>query len=348
MTDRFCLISTMKNEGPFILEWLAHYKSLGFDDIVVCTNDCEDGTDTIMKCLQDRGLVRHHPTRRWERTSIQRAALKQASRTSQVKDARWVFVCDADEFLTIKIGDGTVRDLVRLSNIEADVISVPWRIFGPNGVRDFVDQPVSRQFTMAETAPAPDNQAGKFVKSLFTGIERFQRIGVHAPIPHEDHADSIVTVLPGGAVYKRGPVRTANQPNFDFAQVNHYALRSVDSFLVKRARGRPNHESHTLGFDYWTRFDRNDVADDAIRRYDATVAEWMARFRAVDELMALHQDAVAWYHRQVAALRADPEWQQTIAMIEERLDPQPVGGATSQKGALDVVTQGEPASDGAG
>lgn len=320
---------------------------MGFDDFVVCTNDCEDGTDAILKCLQERGLVRHHATRRWERTSIQRAALKQASRTGQVQGARWVFVCDADEFLTIKIGDGSVRDLVRMSNVEADVISVPWRVFGSNGVRDFADKPVTPQFTMGETAPAPDNQAGKFVKSLFTGRERFRRIGIHAPIPDEEHADRIVTVLPGGAVYKAGATRTANQPHFDFAQVNHYALRSVDSFLVKRARGRSNHESHTLGIDYWSRFDLNDVADDSIRRYDDDVAGWMDRFRADDELMTLHQGAVEWYHRQVAALRADPQLQGMIAEIEARLEPRSATGATSGEGVSAAVTEGEPAGDGA-
>ena len=40
----FTVVSTMKNEGPYILEWVAHYKALGFDRIVVCTNDCEDTT----------------------------------------------------------------------------------------------------------------------------------------------------------------------------------------------------------------------------------------------------------------------------------------------------------------
>ncbi|MBL4751427.1 MAG: glycosyltransferase family 2 protein [Amylibacter sp.] len=41
----------MKNEGPYLLEWVAHHKALGFDHIVVCTNDCEDFTVEILKCL---------------------------------------------------------------------------------------------------------------------------------------------------------------------------------------------------------------------------------------------------------------------------------------------------------
>ena len=56
-TQSYSILSTMKNEGPFILEWVAHHKALGFDNIVVCTNDCEDPTVEILKYLEKMGLV---------------------------------------------------------------------------------------------------------------------------------------------------------------------------------------------------------------------------------------------------------------------------------------------------
>jgi hypothetical protein len=324
MSGRYCVISTMKNEGPFVLEWLAHYKALGFDDFVVCTNDCEDSTTDLLLALQDRGLVRHHATRKWETTSIHRAALKQASRADQVKKAEWVFVCDADEFLNIKVGDGSVRDLVALSGTEKDVISVPWRIFGPNGVERFADEPVTRQFTMAEPPPAIRLEAGKFVKSLFTNAvrDKIRRIGLHAPVPQPEHAASLYTVLPGGVPYIRDGKRTVNQPSFDVAQVNHYALRSVDSYLVKRARGRANHMTHVLGLDYWHKFNHNDMEDTSIRRYDDKVAEWHDRLMSDAQLKALHQVSVDWYARKADELRADPELAELIAGINATL-PRP-------------------------
>ena len=49
----------MKNEGPYILEWIAHHLSVGFGHFLVVTNDCEDGTDEILLALQRRGLVTH-------------------------------------------------------------------------------------------------------------------------------------------------------------------------------------------------------------------------------------------------------------------------------------------------
>jgi len=331
MSDRYCVISTMKNEGPFVLEWLAHYKALGFDDFVICTNDCEDSTTDLLLALQDRGLVRHHATRKWDTTSIHRAALKQASRAEQVRNAAWVFVCDADEFLNIKVGDGSVRDLVALSGPEKDVISVPWRVYGPSGVERFVDEPVTRQFTMAEYPPAMGLGAGKFVKSLFTNAARdkIRRIGLHAPVPQADHKDSLLTVLPGGLPYIVQGERTAHLPSFDVAQVNHYALRSVDSYLVKRARGRANHMTHVLGLDYWHRFNLNATEDPSIRRYDDSVTRWMDLFRKDSDLMALHRASVDWYRQKADDLRADPELADLIAGIEATLPRAPTPGQSS-------------------
>ena len=55
-----CLIATcMKDEGPFILEWLAWHKSIGIKNFVVFTNDCTDGTVEILDRLDALGELRH-------------------------------------------------------------------------------------------------------------------------------------------------------------------------------------------------------------------------------------------------------------------------------------------------
>ena len=131
--EQYTVVSTMKNEGPYIIDWVAHNKVLGFDDIVVCTNDCTDPTVEILQRLQELGFVTQHNTI-VRRAGIHRSALRQATRRyAEVKDAKWVFVCDVDEYLNIKIGDGSVQALVEASGNDADIISVPWRIFGPDG-----------------------------------------------------------------------------------------------------------------------------------------------------------------------------------------------------------------------
>ena len=314
----YTVLTTMKNEGAFLLEWVAHHKALGFDNLLICTNDCADHTRRMVFRLEAMGLARHHATRHWPATSIQRSALKQATRYDIVRGAEWVWVCDADEFLTVKAGDGTVQALTAMASPGAEVISVPWRIFGPDGRMDYDEGPITRQFTRARRQGAPGAEGFVYGKSLFRGDLDYGRIGIHLPVPR-DGAPDFKREEPGGT-----PWRPQHHPMFvaaDYteAQVNHYALRSAESFLVKRDRGRVNHVGQDMGLDYWDRFNIQEETCTAIRRYDGAVEEWLARLMADADLAFMHRKSVAWHRARIAALRADPGYGALWSALCERV-----------------------------
>ena len=95
------------------------------------------------------------------------------------------------------------------------------------------------------------------------------------PIPHTDNNQLPLCVLSSEKLYLKNGQRTMSLPNFQHMQVNHYALRSADSFLIKRARGLANNSSHILGAPYLHRFNLNDVVDDSIRRYNISAGARM-------------------------------------------------------------------------
>lgn len=309
----FTVITTMKNEGAFLLEWVAHHKALGFDQILICTNDCADHTRRMALRLQAMGLAVHHATRPWPATSIQRSALKQATRYPIVRDAEWIWVCDADEFLTIRLGDGSVRALAAAASAQAEVISVAWRIFGPDGQHAYDDTPVTQQFRRA----GGGCRDIAYAKSLIRGIANVGRIGVHAPVARKDLGRDLIREEPGGRPYRpqRHPMFVAAE--YTVAQVNHYALRSAESFLVKRDRGRVNHVGQDMGRDYWDRFNLADTPCDAIRRYDGAVQDWRARLMADPDLAFMHRKSVAWHRARIAALKNDPLHAALWAQITE-------------------------------
>ena len=47
----------MRNEGAFLLEWVAWYRMLGFTDIVVFQNDSFDNTERSLMALRDMGVM---------------------------------------------------------------------------------------------------------------------------------------------------------------------------------------------------------------------------------------------------------------------------------------------------
>ena len=60
---RFLAVTSMRNEGAFLLEWLAHHRAVGFTDVLVFSNDCDDGTDAMLDRLAQLGWLTHVPIR---------------------------------------------------------------------------------------------------------------------------------------------------------------------------------------------------------------------------------------------------------------------------------------------
>lgn len=303
------VISTMKNEGPYILEWVAHHRVLGFDRIIIYTNDCSDGTNLILRRLQELGHVEFRKNRVGV-GGIHRSALRQARRLPTVKEAKWIYISDADEFLNIHVGDHKVDDLIEASR-GVDVISIPWKIFSNNGRHVLRDAPVTAQFCDGELDYEQGGAGRRFVKSIFRNGEFYNRFGLHNPHPKQEYQSSVYRSVPGGHAREAAPFGNHVPPPFGFevAQINHYAVRSTQAYLAKRSRGRANHSSQTLGTEYWDRWNRGGSTDETILRYRGEVESMLAAFKSDVELKRLHRKAFRWHKDMIARLMEVPEYQ---------------------------------------
>ena len=112
----------------------------------------------------------------------------------------------------------------------------------------------------------------------------------------------------------------------DFARLHHYAVRSVDSFLVKRDRGRTNHVDSDQGLDYWTAMNMNDEEDVSIlSNLDGARAEY-ARLLEDPKLSALYEAACAWHEAKIAELKARDGWPEFRAQIAAETGNLPEAG----------------------
>ncbi|MCG6884897.1 MAG: glycosyltransferase family 2 protein [Silicimonas sp.] len=297
-------ISTMKNEGPYILEWLAYHRVIGFSQFLIYSNDCEDGTTDILDRLTALGLVQHEENFVLKR-GPHKSALKYAREHPLTRMAEWIYVADIDEYLNIHLGDGTVQELIAV-HPQADVIPVTWRLFSHNGHVELQRPYLLEDFTDAERPFDDGGQSGRFVKSLFRNDHRVERFGLHVPIFGEDHEGEIAWVSPDGRQISQAEDRSRPRSQFGYeaAQVNHYAVRSLDGYLVKRDRGRANHYRQTLGADYWRRMCRGGREDRSIQRHVPAVKAEMARMLQDETLAELHEASLDWHKSKIRELRS--------------------------------------------
>lgn len=300
----------MKDEAPFLLEWYAHHLAVGFTKILVYTNDCSDGTDDMLIRLEELGLGYHRRNDIPEGVKPQPSAMKYAQAEPKVAEADWILMFDADEFLCINYGDGTLDPMLDAAG-DANGIVITWRIFGSGNVVDWSRDPVTEQYLYA--APPTWNK-GWGVKTLFKFDPDKWKIGIHRPSIKNKHLETgfpdTVKWLNGSGqpmedYFKfRGWRSIRRTVGYQWAQMNHYAVKSVDSYAIRKFRGNVNNKKDKYNADYWSLQDRNEVYDDKILRYTERRKQIMDELLTDPVLSRLHYAAIEKVEARLEEYRA--------------------------------------------
>jgi pimeloyl-ACP methyl ester carboxylesterase len=304
------IVTTMKNEGPFMLEWVAYNRAIGFTDFLIYTNDCDDGTDLIAQRLEAMGLAQHRQNPFKPGGSPQRSALKDARDREIVQKADWLICADCDEFLNVRVGKGRLDDLFAAVG-EADAISACWKLFGNSGQIAYQNKPVIEQFDHGCGEHEYPNYRALGMKTLVRNNERFERLRIHRPVFHLDRGD--VAWVDGGGqpmpdLYLGQGWKAYDGFRHDHVRLHHYAVRSVDSFLVKRDRGRTNHVEDDQGITYWSNMNYNSERDTSIQARLPGLRKEMDTLLKDPELARLHAAAIDWHRGKIEELRAREGW----------------------------------------
>ncbi|MCV6824776.1 MULTISPECIES: glycosyltransferase family 2 protein [Halocynthiibacter] len=314
------IVTTMKNEGPFMLEWIAYNRSIGFTDFLIYTNDCVDGTDKIAMRLEELGIAKHLPNPSRNKINYQLSALRHSMKQPLVQNAEWLLCADCDEFLNIRVGSGHLDDLFSAVG-DADAISACWKLFGNSGREEYHDELIVAQFDWACGENNFPNVRTAGLKTLVKNNDKLDRLKVHRPI-FKDSAENIAWVDGGGktmpdAYLDRG---WRAHPNFthDFVRLHHYAVRSVDSFLVKRDRGRTNHVGDDQGLNYWSDMNQNEAQDTSMLSAIPALERELSSLMQDPTLSELHQKACDWHRDKITNLKQRDGWdefRETIGKI---------------------------------
>ncbi|MCI2398850.1 glycosyltransferase family 2 protein [Aliiroseovarius subalbicans] len=314
---RITAVTCVKNEGPFLLEWIAFNRVLGVTDFLFYSNDCTDATDKILDALQDRGIVTHLPNPAQGR-NYQMEALKAAKKHDLVLASDWTWIADVDEFLNIHVGNGTIPELIEACG-DPHAISITFQFFANCDIDDYVDKPVIEQFTRSHNPDIWCDQTAQEVKTLIRHDFPVKYYGAHRPFMKDklskdrrpkwtDGSGRDVPWKYRTAANKRRIRKFPAGGARNFATLNHYALRSLDSYLVKNDRGDVNRENRDFDDTYWR--ERNDDAweDTSIKRYLPRLRAEMKALMADKEIADLHAEAVAAHKATLDRLLADEDY----------------------------------------
>lgn len=314
---RFAILTTMKDEGPRILEWLAYHQLIGADDIWVYSNDCRDGSDAMLDRLEAMGLCRHIRNPVPPGKKPQPHALKLAGQAPELAQSEWLLVLDADEFLHIKTGDGTLTALLAACPYGIDGVAVNWRMMGSNGHRDWSPAPILTQFTRG----APDDfRRGWGVKTLFRPFADM-KLGIHRPGLREAAAFGPRWVNGSGVPLPpsfladgwRGSAATVG---YGLAEIAHFAVQSREAYMLRGDRGNVNLKPDKYDATYFAIFDRNEDPHLGLLNWSGWVDALVECWLQDKTLKGLNHASIDWHARRLADLRRAPDFAARMTALD--------------------------------
>ncbi len=267
---RTLLIAIARNEGLYILEWVAYHLALGFDNILIYSNDNTDGSDALLDALAQGGFVTHVDNSGREdipelagNVSVQHRAYWKAAHHPLFAQHDWCSFLDLDEFLVLKKHRVLSDFLVDYPDNGA--VAINWRTFGSSGLEAYGPEPVIERFTRCSE---PSYAMNGLVKCVFRPSRIVLKAGSIGP--------HYIVLRPDGGLYtyadgeRFANYRDESKIQTDIVQLNHYSVKSRAEYAWKQERGcsasapgRPEAQRTYTG-QYFLNHDRNDTRDDSI------------------------------------------------------------------------------------
>jgi hypothetical protein len=268
------LCGIVRDEAPYLLEWLAWYKLLNVDQIVIYDNESQDESTSILPILHRAGEIIHRPWPNRVGEEPQLPAYRDAARQCSTE---WIAYLDVDEFLVLHHDSSVVAFLGRIPE-NCSAIAFNQRFFGSSELVHYDDRLVIERFV--RTA-APDHFLNVWIKTM----ARARKIGA-LNNPHGCQLTSGYYGDPAGLPCAVRNECQTERISLTVGQYNHYILKSREEYLQKRAKGRVDTPS-----DVPEKYGK--YTDEFFALHDENCWEDLSAFRLVDRVRTerdrLHQ-----------------------------------------------------------
>jgi glycosyltransferase involved in cell wall biosynthesis len=243
----FSVVAIVKDEAPYMAEWLEYHLLVGVEKFYIYDNGSSDNlleilepyiNDKIVEYIYYPGKLRHLPAyneavRRWEDTSF------------------WLAFIDLDEFIvpmTTKTIPEFLRDFESFPGIE-----INWVLYGSGGHREKNEGLVMERFKDHDVW---DSRYNRTIKSIHNPRCVFYL--------NSHKADYIYGKL-AVDTDKNSTVEGSHErvPLHNRLRINHYFLKSYEEFLAKIEKGR-SAVAAKLTVEEFNKRDCNEIKNDPV------------------------------------------------------------------------------------
>ncbi|MCB1479961.1 MAG: glycosyltransferase [Rhodobiaceae bacterium] len=248
----------VKNEAPYILEWIAHHRSIGFGAAFIADNDSTDGTKEILGKLSSAGIVDFisFPTvgTKPPQLSAYEELLEKYS-----KKVNWIAFIDADEFIMPSMEGFDIENYFRELPDDVGAVVLNWAIYGSSFHEDAPKGRVAESFTRrADKSDISNHHYKTVIRSA-----AYERVGGN---PHQFVLKpGYRTITVNGEAVVDHPVRgggLSHAVQWHPMRINHYVVKSFAEFMArKKSRGSASIYEKDKDRSYFTFHDKNEIEE---------------------------------------------------------------------------------------
>jgi hypothetical protein len=260
---RLAIGAILKDEGPYILEWVAYHRVLGVDRFFLADNGAgeghDDGSAALLAALDRAGIVDRlafpgEPGRPPQLPAYGEILCRHGA------DTDWIAFIDADEFLLPAPPRRSLRPVLAAfeSRPAAGAVAVNWAVYGSSGETEARRGLVVERFSARDRHDSPLHRHYKTIlrPRAFAGLHETPHLFRLLPGTYAVHADGRpVRTVPGD------PPGVAETAVWTPLRLNHYVVKSREEFLRRK---QPRGRATTTGKRdpaFFAAHDRNLVAD---------------------------------------------------------------------------------------
>ena len=227
--NKVVMVTIVKNEAPYILEWLLFYIELGFRHFVIFDNESSDETARLIDSAKHLANVR---TIRWPTNSDLSPQLSAYNEFLQTYKGDFEFAAflDADEFICPTAGV-TVEEFFDSVPPDVGAIALNQRVYGSSGRLSYEPRLVIERFSCCAEVDYAEN---RFFKTIYRISAISEIVNVHAsPLLRGRYVHPNMKDVQHDITY----TGTSQFIDYSLFQLNHYILKSKEEFERKRIRG---------------------------------------------------------------------------------------------------------------
>ena len=229
-TKKANICCIVKNEEPYLNEWLLYHNKLGFSHFYIYDNSDENTLSTFkfdIK-LKNKISVFHYPGKQMQINAYNDYIKNHAYCST------WSAFIDVDEFIVLKEWVPIVKFLERYCPNGS--ISLNWYIYGDNYQLKYINEPVIKRFTNRQ------NSYNHHVKTIVFNDDLLACMSPHYIELKSNKQVNCLDMNEDDKKYNElkiihGPFNKNNDSS-NVAHINHYFGKTIEEYILKKNRGR--------------------------------------------------------------------------------------------------------------